>query len=237
MSTPSLQLRTLYVFDAAGRIVSTRELQPASAPAFTLIRSRSERVWAVGAQVPPDRAEALDALASQEQPLDDWRDPPRSAQSYHELLGGGLVAGPAFAFPERPDQIAARQGVSLIDDASLLTRHFRGWTAQEMPGRTPMAAILVDGQAVSLCGCARRTDEAAEASLETAEQFRGKGLAVRVTTAWAAAVRASGRIPLYSTSWENLASLSVARKVGLSIYAAGWSLYVQPPRAWPGAPD
>jgi predicted GNAT family acetyltransferase len=86
---------------------------------------------------------------------------------------------------------------------------------------------LVNGQAASLCGCARRTDEAAEASLETAEPFRGQGLAAQVTAAWAAAVRASGRIPLYSTSWENLASLAVARKLKLSVYAASWSLYAQ----------
>ena len=227
MSSPSLHLRTLYVFDAAGRIVSTREPQPAIGPSFTLIRGRSEVVWAVGARVAPDLAEELDALAAQEQPLDEgqeWREPPRFAERYNALLGGELVAGPAL---EIPNQIDAPSGVSLIEDASLLMCHFQGWTPEEMPGRTPMAAILVNGHAVSICGCARRTDEAAEASLETAEPFRGRGLALQVTAAWAAAVRASGRIPLYSTSWENLASLAVARKLGLSVYAASWSLYAQ----------
>ncbi|MXZ22396.1 MAG: GNAT family N-acetyltransferase, partial [Caldilineaceae bacterium SB0665_bin_25] len=33
-----------------------------------------------------------------------------------------------------------------------------------------------------------------------------------------------GRVPLYSTSWENGASLAVARKLGLVAYASGWSL-------------
>ena len=228
MSTPSLHLRTLYRFDPAGRIVSTREPQPAIGPSFTLIRGRSERVWAVAARVEPDLAKELAALAEQEQPLgdeQDWQKPPRFAERYHALLGGELTSGPALEFP---NQIDAPRGVSLIDDASLLARHFRGWTSEEMPGRTPMAAILVDGQAVSLCGCARRTDEAAEASLETAELFRGQGLAAKVTAAWATAVRASGRLPLYSTSWENLASLAVARKLNLSVYAASWSLYAQP---------
>ena len=42
--------------------------------------------------------------------------------------------------------------------------------------------------------------------------------------AWATAVRASGRIPLYSTEWSNAASLSVARKLGLSRYAEWWSI-------------
>lgn len=224
-ATPSLHLRTLYRLDVEGRIVSTLEPQAAIGPAFTLIRGRSERVWAVGAGVDPDVANELDTLAAREQPLDDWRDPPRFANRYRDILGGELVSGPALEFPE---QIVAPSHVTLIDDATRLERHFPAWTAEEMPGRTPMAVILVDGQAVSLCGCARRTDEAAEASLETAEQFRGRGLAQQVTAGWAVAVRASGRMPLYSTSWENTASLAVACKLGLSIYAASWSLYGQP---------
>lgn len=189
-----------------------------------MIRGRSERVWAVGARVESGVADELDALAEQERALDDWRDPPRFAERYRALLGGELRCGPALEFPEMMD---APDDVSLIDDAGLLRRHFRGWRSEEMPGRTPMAGFLVEGHAVSLCGCARRSDEAAEASLETAERFRGRGLAQRVTAAWAVAVRASGRIPLYSTSWENAASLAVARKLGLSIYAASWSLYAQ----------
>lgn len=215
----------MYRLNVEGRIVSTLEPQAAIGPSFTLIRGRSERVWAVGAGVDPDVANELDTLAAREQPLDDWRDPPRFAERYHALLGGDLVSGPALEFPDR---MAAPEGVKLIDDAGMLKRHFRGWTSEEIPDRTPMAAVLVDGQAVSLCACARRSSEAAEASLETAEQFRGRGLAQQVTAGWAVAVRASGRMPLYSTSWENTASQAVARKLGLSIYAASWSLYGQP---------
>ena len=224
LSTPELHLRTLYTFDQAGRIVSTREPRPAIGPAFTLIRSRSVQVWAVGAGVASDIADELDALAAQERPLDDWRESPCFAERYHTLLAGELRAGPALTFP---DHIETSSDVSLIDDARLLKRYFRDWTSEEMPGRTPMAAVLEGGHAVSLCACARRTDEAAEASLETAVPFRGRGLAARVTSAWAAAVRASGLIPLYSTSWENEASLAVAHKLGLSMYAASWSLYTQ----------
>ena len=85
---------------------------------------------------------------------------------------GDLVSGPALEFPDR---MAAPEGVTLIDDAGMLKRHFRGWTSEEIPDRTPMAAVLVDGQAVSLCACARRSSEAAEASLETAEPLSRAG--------------------------------------------------------------
>ena len=108
----------------------------------------------------------------------------------------------------------------------MLQRHFQGWTLDE-DARSYANRGNPRGRpsCQHLCGCARRTDEAAEASLETAEPFRAQGLAERVTAAWAIAVRASGRMPLYSTSWENSASLAVARKLGLTTYAASWSLY------------
>ena len=87
-----------------------------------------------------------------------------------------------------------------------------------------MVVVIEDGHAVSVCCCARRSDEAAEAGLETAEPFRGRGLAGQVANAWAVAVRESGRIPLYSTEWSNTASLTVARKLSLMQFASWWSI-------------
>ena len=92
-----------------------------------------------------------------------------------------------------------------------------------MPGRAPIAAVERDGHAVSVCCCARRSDEAAEAGLDTAAAFRRAGLGARVTAAWATAVHASGRVPLYSTSWTNTASLGVAARLNLVAYADAWS--------------
>ena len=68
----------------------------------------------------------------------------------------------------------------------------------------------------AICFCARKTALAAEAGLATAPDFRGRGLGTRVTAAWAVAIRDSGLLPIYSTSWENTASLSVAQKLGLT---------------------
>ena len=138
-----------------------------------------------------------------------------------------LFSGPAFTFPAAsPVPHQPDDAIVSIDDERLLAPHFSGWIPGEIAaGRGPLLARLVDGVPVSICFCARRSDVAAEAGLETAPSFRGRGYAARVTAAWAAEVRAGGRIPLYSTAWDNQASRSVARKLGLTAYACMWSLH------------
>ena len=221
MSTPDLHLRTLFRLDNTGRILGTREPDPDPGPLFALIRGRTGCAWAVRADVPQEVAEELDGLAREEPPVADLRDAPVHAERYRALAGGEVYSGPAFAFPETVEEPDA---TVLVDEVRLLARHFCGWTAAEIPGRSPVVAVVEDGHAVSVCFCARRSDAAAEAGLETAAKFRGRGLGPQVAAAWALAVRASGRIPLYSASWENRASLAVARKLGLVAYASGWSV-------------
>lgn len=220
MSTPLLYLQTGYELDGEGRILATREPDPRPGPLLTLVRGRRTVLHAVHADLPAETAREIQRLAAQEVP-DDPRTEPLHADRYASLLGGRVRSGPAFAFPL---QLPAVEGPVRIDEYEPLTRHFEGWTREEVPGRTPIAAVLQDGDAISVCCCARRSDEAAEAGLETAAPFRGQGLAAQTTIAWAAAVRASGRIPLYSTEWSNAASLSVARQLGLTRYAEWWSV-------------
>jgi predicted GNAT family acetyltransferase len=102
------------------------------------------------------------------------------------------------------------------------------WNLEETARRfelyEPFIAVVVDGVAVSLCHSARLTDRAAEAGVETLEAYRGHGYASAVVTEWAHAIRATGRIPLYSTSWDNLASQAVARRLGLTQYGTDFSI-------------
>lgn len=221
VSTPELQLRTLYRLDGDGRIVGKPHPEPAPGPLFCITRGKQGCAWAVRADVPRCLADELDRLAREEPPASDFREPPLHAERYLSLVEGTVDSGPAFTFPER---IPRPHGTVFIDDVRALERHFSGWSAGEVPYRTPIVAIVEDGFAVSACFCARRTDEAAEAGLETAPAFRGLGLAPRVAAGWALAIRASGRVPLYSTSWSNDASLAVARKLGLDMYASNWSI-------------
>ena len=106
----------------------------------------------------------------------------------------------------------------------MLECHFHGWSADEIPEREPIMAVMEGGYPVSVCFCARLSEEAAEAGVETASAYRGRGFAPRVTAAWAAAIRASGRVPLYSTGWTNTQSRAVARKLGLVLRAVTWGV-------------
>ena len=221
MSTPNLLLQTLFTLDHDNRIVGTREPDPSPGAKFSLIRGKRDRAWAVRSDVPQHLAEELDALARDEPPVADFRDAPIHAARYLSLLEGTIDCGPAFEFPE---ENAKASDTVYIDDAEQLDYHFEGWTKDEIPYRTPIVGLIEDGHAVSICFCARRTDVTSEAGVETAVEFRGRGFAIQVTAAWALAIRASGRVPLYSTSWDNHASLAVARKLGLLTYASTWSI-------------
>ena len=213
------------MLDGRGRIGTSPEPNVPSTPLFALIRGASSCAWAMRADVPETVAAEVVRLASQERPLKDLQDPhaaPSNADLYLALLGGQIVSGPAFTFPER---IAPIDDVALVDRLELLERYFRGWVAAEIPWRAPIVAVMEDGYPVSVCFCATRASEnTVEAGLETAVAFRGRGFAARVTAAWATAIRASGRIPLYSTSWTNDASRAVARKLGLIQYAVDWTI-------------
>ena len=243
MSTPQRHLETLFILDDAGRILSTREPGPSRGPIFSLIRGAAGCAWAMRSDLPQTLADELDRLAQTEPPIVNLRAAPVHADRYLSLAGRHissgpkaeteprLFAGPAFAFPatmpilDNGQSAELPNGIALIEDERLLAHNFRGWIPGEIAaGRGPLLAIVKDGHPVSVCSCARSSDVAAEAGLETAAAYRGRGYGPRVTAAWAEVIRASGRIPFYSTSWNNAASLAVARKLGLVAYASSWSL-------------
>jgi GNAT superfamily N-acetyltransferase len=187
---------------------------------FALIRGGENSAWAVRDDVPAKLIAEIDELVRSE-PTGHVEQDPINAESYRSLVGGNRIeSGPAFEFP---DSVGRPEGVDFVQDPALLSGEIAD-LADEIDGRAPVLAILDDDRAVSVCHCARRSEDAAEAGLYTLENYRGRGLGPRVTAAWSQAIRESGRIPLYSTSWRNAASLSVATKLGLRMYASDWSL-------------
>ena len=92
----------------------------------------------------------------------------------------------------------------------------------ELNSSEPYLAIIEDSRIVSICRSVRLSSHAHEAGVDTLIDHRRRGYATSVVAAWALAVRALNRVPLYSTSWDNSASQSVARRLGLVQYGVDY---------------
>lgn len=227
-----LQVEALFTHDSAGRIVAINEPGGWPAPRFFLGRTRMGNLWRVRHDVPEATAWRLEALATSEPAHDDLRVEPRHIADYLEALRADgeepvITSGPAYRFPDALPPPPT--GITWITRANLDVLRLLDWdldalAAGELEAWAPMAALVEDGAAVSLGFSARLTERVAEAGVNTLPAYRGRGYAPTVVTAWAHAIRATGRIPLYSTYWSNLASQAVARKLGLIQYATDLSL-------------
>ena len=99
MSTPELQLRTLFELDGEGRIPGTRESVPRARPLFSLTRGRKGCAWTVRADLARNMAGALNGLAEEEPPVADFRQAPVQAQRSVEGTGArleGSAVGPGL---------------------------------------------------------------------------------------------------------------------------------------------
>jgi len=124
--------------------------------------------------------------------------------------------GPAYRFP---DSLWVSPEVVRIDRSTAYLLEF-GFSdlVPELDHCQPVVAIVKGDKAVSVCQSVRKSEEAEEAGVDTLLPHRGKGYAAQVVAGWARIVREQGRIPLYSTSWDNRASQRVAEKLGLGLY-------------------
>lgn len=125
--------------------------------------------------------------------------------------------GPTYVFPDFREKSSIKAIKITYENKELLKSHFP-YTFEDFDYKQPCFVIVEDNKVVSICCSARRTSKADEASVYTNEEYRGRGYGVDVTTAWAAEVKKQGRIALYSTSWDNFASQSLARKLNLIQY-------------------
>ena len=222
-----VQLEVLFARDGSGRLTVTRDPDARPAPRIFMGRSRERNVWAVRVDVDPPTKRTLDRLCSAEPTLDS----PRAdrAPSCRELVKEALAPiesewrGPAFVLPEDlPCDARARE----IDanEASGWREAFP-WLPDHFEAVAPVVIAFADGQPASVChsprGC---TSVATEAGVETLEPFRNRGLATAAVARWARAVQSTGRLALYSTSWDNAASLGVARRLSAQLYGEDWHL-------------
>src|SRR6185312_3450980 len=221
-----LQVRNLYELDAFGRIVrpNTGAEPPIPRPVspFFMGRTHAGNVVLLHQDLPAKVAAELRTLAAAEPIAHHFESAPRQLFPLLHALRRHtstteIHRGPAFTFPEELPAAPGDVRRLTRNDIHLLHPELAEW-AVDFPNCEPAFAAFVDGVAVAICACARSARGGAEAGVETAASFRGMGLAPAATIAWAHAIRESGRVPFYSTSWENAASRAVARKLYLVLF-------------------
>ena len=221
----AIRVDTLFTYDARGRMVGTNEPDSRPAPRLFVGRTRAGHVVRCGPTVPDDVVGELAAVVERQPADDGLAVPPAMRAALRAVLArhgpikqeGG---GPAYRFPESVARPGSPLAVEVTDATLPIVRETHPWLYRDLSTFGPCFVVLRDGVAASICFGSRIGALALEAGLFTLPDHRGRGYAVAVTAAWGAAVSASGRTPLYSTTWENLASQGVARRVGLTTFGA-----------------
>ena len=228
----AIQADVLYVQDANGRLLRVNEPDAdGPAPRFYLARTRVGNLWRTRYDQPASLVTALERLAADEPVVGDLGELPHHLAEYRELLGqhapiSKVYAGPSYYLPElaQGERHSPLQLVTITpENASLLQANFP-YTLSHIADHQPVVVMVADGMAVAACSSARITAQGAEASVHTIETYRGHGYAAETVRGWAAALRATGRLPLYSTWWENSASQGVAKKLGAVQYGMWFSI-------------
>ncbi len=213
----------LYGVDARNRLLAVNEPDDPRPPRLFVGRTRDGHLWRFRHDLPPPLIDELEALLHAEPLATDLSQPPRCLAALQAALArdaplSGTWSGPAWRFPDELPTFE-HDVIRITPERDGLIRSIFPVLADDLPWRQPCLAIVHDGQLASLCYSSRNTARAAEAGADTVAAFRGRGYAPAVVAAWAHAVRQEGRIPLYSTSWDNLASQGVTRRLGLIMYA------------------
>ncbi|MDH3684605.1 MAG: GNAT family N-acetyltransferase [Myxococcales bacterium] len=224
----ALHVEALFVHDTNGRLV--RPHQPGheeqAPPRFFLGRTAHGNLWRFAAGLPDAQVIELARLAGAERSSRPLEDGPERLEPLRRCLEREAdietaYHGPAFRFPDlaaRPDPEPDLVTVT-PDRTELLEANFASFLPT-FPLGAPYVAAIESGAAVAICHSATGTGPAVDAGVETAPGWRRRGLGSRVVAAWARAVAAEGRLPLYSTWWDNSASLGIARRLGLIRFGA-----------------
>ena len=223
-----IQLETLFGVGDDGRLLAVNEPGLPPAPRFFLGRTRNRNLVRYRHDLPADLVRTLDSLVAAE-PVGAalTGEPPATYDSIRAALQAhGPVRdewrGPAYRFPDDLPAGAFETPLPLVEvgaiNAGILQGQFAS-LATVLPAILPCVAVVAEGAAVAVCHAARRSARAAEAGVATLPGFRGRGYGSAVVAAWARAVRRTGLLPLYSTSWDNTASRRLAQRLGLVPYA------------------
>ncbi|MBP1995441.1 GNAT family N-acetyltransferase [Paenibacillus eucommiae] len=218
----NMQAEVLYTHDALGKITKINDSEEQPAPRLFWGKTNKGNVIRFRPDVPKAMMNQLAEIINNSDVTNLAVAKIINKLEQHAKISS-LWIGPAYVFVDH--SFAGSKAVKVTDDnRQFLEAGFENvWSTIEH--REPCYMVIEDNKAVSVCYCARNTDRAAEAGVETLEEYRGKGYALAVASAWSAAIHESKRIALYSTSWDNYASQAVAKRLQLNLYGSDLSIY------------
>lgn len=217
----NIQAEVLYAHDSLGRITKINEFEGHPAPRLFWGKTNKGNVLRFRSDVPDDIANKIVQIINNSDDTNIVL-----AKVINELEQqtriNSIWMGPAYVFA---NYFRASQAIKVTkDNREYLEPGFKKLLT-ELKYREPCFMAIENNKAVSVCFSARNTVRAAEAGIETLEEYRGKGYGIAVASAWSAAVQVSGKIALYSTSWDNYASQAVAKRLQLALYGTDVSIY------------
>lgn len=224
----AIHVQVLFTLDAHSRLLLINEPGGGPpAPRLFFGRTRVGNLWRFRADLPEILIEELEALCADEPVGMELHTTPRHIEAYVRLLEthgpvDKLEMGPAYHFTE---YLAPSRPLVAVTETN--AERLRGGfedLISELPDWQPFLVLVEESRPVSVCRSVRITPAAHEAGVETLADFRGKGYAKDVVAGWARLVQSMGAIPLYSTSWENTTSQSVAKKLHLVTYGADFHI-------------
>ena len=230
----NIQLSALFLMDKNSRLTSIPEpgfdaSELYAAPRFYMGRTRSGNIWRFRHDLPAELIHALDQLCHDEPIVAELAQPPQNREAIRAMLNDHKKVteawrGPAYWISNEM-QLSAQSVLITEANKHLLNAHFPWKLSSRSNFKTaPLAATIYQDKAVSICYCARINAKAAEAGVETAESYRGRGFAGFAVARWAHVIGRQGLIPLYSTSWENISSQRIAQKLQMFHYGENWSI-------------
>jgi hypothetical protein len=155
-----IHINTLFQCDPDGRLRCVNEPGNPPAPRFYMGRTNEGNRWRFRYDLPADLVTQLEALCQSEAITADLEALPQNYAAIKAVLAAAApleseYRGPAYWIPER---VTASPAAVLLDEAAIKVAqpHFP-WLTSADPyyAMGPVAAVMVDGRAVSLCFCSR----------------------------------------------------------------------------------
>jgi len=224
-----LLINVSFCCDPEGRLRAVNEPEKPPAPRFYMVRTAVGNHWRFRYDLPAATIQQLNQLCEAEPLSADLTRPPQQYTVIKAVLEAQAplqdeYRGPVYWIP--PGRPRPANVVLIAATNAQLLQPLFPWVLPlpQNPRRGALVATVAQGMAVALCYCSRIPDQVTHAGVETAEAFRGQGYATAAVAGWAAEVRCLGLIPLYGTSWDNLASQRIAQKLGMVLYGEDWWL-------------